>query len=287
MSRGRAARARPAPERRQDKGQNTQQHPRLIPSPACPAEEAALKGSALGVERLPAGSVHKGTPSLRRLCSRPLISRLPLGTLRARGSSRLRLGATGDLSPVPRPRGCPCLLSVHGTRGTSRLYHEIFLGWTFRWPRGFWGFSPASRGGNGPAAWDGRVAQASGSQSPSPWGLYEDPPHTHTLLRGKQRRAVVLQPPQPGQVLAEPLRRQQGHPSHLSVFPYVPSPSQGPTALHGPRPLGTTSLSAWLCPRLPGASLPTVLHRLNPQEVMWPSLLREWPLHAGGTQTAS
>lgn len=129
MSRGRAARARPTPGRRQDKSQNIQQRPRLISSPVCPAEEAELKGSALGVERLPAGSVCEGTPSLGGLCSRPLTSQ-PLLALRAEAPAPAPPWGRGSTVylPPPRPEEGAHRAPVQGVSGISSLYQEIFLG---------------------------------------------------------------------------------------------------------------------------------------------------------------
>lgn len=76
------------------------------------------------------GSAHRGTLSLCGFCSRPLISRLPLGALRAPDSCPSAAApprSTGkSLSQPRRPRVCP--VSFRGVSGISRLYHEIFLG---------------------------------------------------------------------------------------------------------------------------------------------------------------
>lgn len=171
MSRGRAARARTNPGDSTGQVTNHPAHPRLIFSPVCPAEEAELKGNALGVERLPAGSVCKGPQAWGGLCSRPQ-SASPAGHFEGRGPAPappwsqehylLPLRPEEGAHRAPHP--------IQGVSEISRLYQEIFLGIYIRRARVFsrlfscvLGWEPPYRMGR----WAGRSGHG-GSPSSSP-----------------------------------------------------------------------------------------------------------------------
>lgn len=108
----------PGPDQLQgDKLQNIQQHPRLISSPVCPAEEAELKGSALGVERLPAGVCVQGDPKPPQLLFEAANKLTPAGRFE------------GLRPPVPARRLPLFQRSSPSSRGCAQHFPRPWCEW--------------------------------------------------------------------------------------------------------------------------------------------------------------